>query len=145
MTVLLFPTRSSLALVSKEQARPPLTLEALVEMGFPACAQEDAESGLLGLSPEGAAELDAFYRAFGLRLPAVAHAQAAHQLWAELRFRYGRIVRVVLDGGDPAERCEEFTAQELEYGRAVTQQNVAAAARLARPLFAPKGFAAFVL
>lgn len=148
MTVIAFPGQRA----ARRPLQPTPTsrdvgtrLLSLLETDFPAEAVADAATGILEVSIEDAVLLDALFRAFGLQLPAISDADATHALWRMLRYEYGRIVRVALEGRDPKRFCTGFSAQELAYGQTVAQGEVIWAARLARSLLGPKGFKAFLV
>lgn len=148
MTVIAFPglraVGQALPVTSSAAVDIDCRLLRLLETEFPGDAFADDSTGILDLSAESALALDVFFRMFGLQLPAIADADATHALWRILRYEYGRIVRVALQGRDPKRFCQGFTTQEQAYGQTVAQGELIWAAKLARPLLGPKGFTAFL-
>jgi hypothetical protein len=147
MTVITFPgprATSQPLPSSSDSEQVNFNLLRLLETEFPGDAVADESTGILDLSADGSHALDVFFRMFGLHLPSIADADATHALWHLLRYEYGRIVRVALQGRDPKRFCPGFTAQELTYGQTVAQGELIWAAKLARPLLGPKGFTAFL-
>lgn len=120
--------------------------EQLRNMKFPV-DEYDGDTGVLQLDELQAAELNRFFAAFGLKLPAIPNAVLTSELFLELQTKYARPVTVTLRGQDPYRwrDASEITDELVEYGKAVAARDLVTAARIAKAIFAPQGFGAFCI
>lgn len=143
MSVINFPSR----VLERAELVPrgPLdcdTFQNMRDWPFSEVAVDD--DGVLHLTPEEHAQLDKFFAVYGLKLPEYPCFETTHELFWELASYYAKPAAVALMGNDPTKKCaKDFTPELIEYGKAIAAGETAAVARIARQVFAPKGFGAF--
>ncbi len=124
---------------------PPVRLQpeevaALTQLDFYHRARAHEDNGTLLIEPEDEAQLVRYLEFHGLRLPRAVAAKQVLELCNDLRWSYGEAVRCAARGdADLAARFPGFSAERLDYVRAIAQQERGMARDLARQLFAGRG------
>lgn len=120
-------------------------LEALTTFDFSICIQTDADNGTAIFNEWDEAKLVQYLKLHGLRLPSAVHAVQLLELCNDLRWAYGRVVRLAARGGDDlAVMCPGLSREKMEYVWAVGSQNLGAAREMARKVIRGRGKSIFL-
>lgn len=134
MTVFQFPPK-----IARPTANAPLTVEQLsqlTQLKLPAEWEVCEDTGEVLLDETLRASLAGYFAAHGLRLPASVDGKDLFEMWRTLFLDYAQAVRLAAQGRlGQAELLFPLDAKQLAYAKAVGEQRVQDAARLAATVF----------
>jgi hypothetical protein len=129
---------------------PPVHLSvddvhALTNEDFFHCIQTDADNGTAIVDDDAAPRLVQYLDLHGLRLPSAVNAAQLKELCNDLRWTYGRAVRLAAQGRtDIAHECPGLTTAKIAYALAVASQERSRSRDLARQVFTDRASLVFL-
>lgn len=155
MAVIPFPSVNPRHLITDELLPPrrlssPVHLSvddvhALTNEDFFHCIRTDADNGTAIVDDDAAPRLVQYLELHGMRLPSAVNAAQLKELCNDLRWTYGRAIRLAAQGRtDIAHECPGLSTAKIAYAVAVASQERGRARDLARQVFTDRASLVFL-